>query len=635
MALTILQRTARAGIALIVMSFVMGLTPIALPLLAFFQSAFSKPAFVIQPALAAPAKHGLSAFGDLKYPADFKHFDYVNPNAPKGGRLATIGTTGVNTFNSFNAYIVHGDPAAGLQYLFDTLMTRAYDEPDALYGLVAKTAEVADDKMSVTFKLRKAARFADGSPLTAQDVVFSFNLLKEKGHPNYRLLLRDVKAAEAPDAQTVRYSFQGESVRDLPLIVASLPIFSKAFYRKHDFTKSSLIPPLGSGPYKIAKFKPGTFITYQRRKDYWAKDLPVNVGRFNFDELRYEYYKDRAPELEALKAGNYDLREEFTSRDWAKSYNIPQVKSGRLIRKVLPDLRPSGAQGYFINTRRAKFADRRVRKALDYAFDFEWTNRTLFHNSYIRTASFFENSKMKASGPPSKAELALLEPYRDQLPKEVFEAPYVPPKTDGSGRNRRNLLIASKLLESAGWVIKNGRRVNAKGEPLTIEFLSLSRTGERIAIPYAQNLKFLGIQATVRRVDPAQYERRIKSFDFDIVGARQVLPMTPGVEMRNLWSSQAARAKGSRNLAGIANPVIDALIERAVRAKTRDELYTVCRAIDRVLRAGHYWVPHWYKASHWVAFWNKFSWPAIKPAYARGIIDTWWYDADKAAKLGQ
>lgn len=584
------------------------------------------------PAAAAPS-HGLSVFGDLKYPPDFKHFDYVNPDAPKGGRLAMIGTAGLLTFNSLNGYILKGDPAQGLEYLFDSLMARADDEPDAMYGLVAESVELADDRSTATFHLRPEARFADGTPLTAEDVAFTLDVLKEKGHPQYRLQLADVVRAEVIDPQTIRYHFKGERTRDLPLIVAALPIFSKAYYARQPFEATTLDAPLGSGPYKVADLAQGRSITYQRRPDYWARDLPVNRGRFNFDELRYEYFRDRTAELEGLKAGAYDLREEFTAKTWATEYDIPQVRSGRMIKESIPDKRPSGAQGFFINTRRDKFADPRVRKALDYAFDFEWTNKYLFHDHYKRSHSFFENSDLKATGKPSADELALLEPYRDTLPAEVFEDAYTPPVSDGSGQDRRLLRTASKLLDEAGWTIENGRRVNAKGEPLEIQFLLYEPTFERVLAPYIRNLKILGIDARIRIVDPAQFQERLKAFDFDILTQRYALGATPGVEMRAFWSSGAAATPGSTNLAGIRDPVVDALMEKMLAAKSREELTTAARALDRVLRAGHYWVPHWYKGIHDLAFWDKFSWPKIKPDYDRGVIETWWYDEAKAAKL--
>jgi len=575
---------------------------------------------------SADERHGLSAFGDLKYPPDFKHFEYVNPDAPKGGRLAMIGTAGRTTFDSFNAFILKGDSAQGLEYLFDSLMTRAMDEPDAVYGLVAKSAEIGPDGMSITFRMRPEATFADGTPVTADDVVFSFDTLKEKGRPEYGLSLRDVTGAVALDPHTVRYTFKGDLTRDLPLIVAELPILSKSYYTAHPFDQSSLEKPIGSGPYKIGDYKPGTYVTYERRPDYWAKDLNVNRGRFNFDQLRYDYFRDRRVELENLFTGTFDWREEFTSVDWATAYdNIPAVKDGRIVRLTLPDDRPSGAQGFFINTRRDKFKDPRVRLALDLAFDFEWSNKNLFFGLYTRTNSFFENSDMKAEGPPGPEELKLLEPFRDQLPAEVFAEPYSSPVTDGTGRNRANLKRAKDLLDAAGY--------GTGGKTLDVEILIFSPSFERIILPYIDNLKKIGVNATLRRVDPAQYERRVKSFDFDMTTQRYSLRLTPGVELTSYWGSTAADLDGSFNLAGIRDPVIDALISEVIEAKTRKDLVTATRAIDRVLRAGHYWVPHWYKASYTMAFWNKYDRPKVQPKYDAGVIDTWWYDADKAGKL--
>ncbi|MEO1544848.1 MAG: extracellular solute-binding protein, partial [Pseudomonadota bacterium] len=530
-------------------------------------------------------------------------------------------------------YILKGDAAQGLEYLFDSLMVRADDEPDAVYGLVAVSADLAADKQSVVFKMRPEAEFSDGTPLRAEDVVFSFETLKSEGHPVYRTTLRDVEKAEALDELTVRYTFKGDLVRDLPLVVGTLPIFSKAYYSKQPFAKTTLDTPLGSGPYKIDSFRAGTFVIYKRRDDYWAKDLPVNRGRFNFGELRYEYYRDRTAELENLKNGTFDLREEFTSVDWATAYNIQAVKDGRLIRATLKDERPSGAQGFFINTRREKFSDPRLRKALDYAFDYEWSNKNLFYGLYKRTSSYFENSPLKAVGPPSADELKLLEPFRDTLPKEVFDIPYSPPVSNGSGSDRRLLREASKLLSEAGWTLKDRKRVNSKGEPLKIEFLIFSQTFVRVIEPYVNNLKLLGIDASIRLVDPSQYERRLKSFDFDVTTQRYVLSLTPGAEMTNFWGSASAKIDGSFNLAGISSPAIDSLIDKIMGAKSRAELRIAARALDRVLRAGHYWVPHWYKASHNVAHWNKFSWPEVKPKYDRGIIETWWLDQSKADKL--
>ena len=589
------------------------------------------------PAAAAIRSHGLSAFGELKYPKDFKHFDYVNPDAPKGGKLSMIGTAGLKSFDSFNAFILKGDAAQGLSFLFDTLMTRADDEPDAVYSLVAKWAEVADDKLSVTFGLREEAKFSDGTPVRAEDVKFSFDILKKKGHPSYRISMRNVVRAEILDPLTIRYVFKGKLVRDLPLIVAGLPILSKAYYKTRDFAKTTLEPPLGSGPYRLSKFSQGSFVEYTLRDDYWARDLPVNRGRFNFRILRYEYFRERAAELINLKNGTYDLREEFTSKDWATAYNIPQVKDGRIIRLTLPDERIGGAQGFFINTRRGKFSDVRVRRALDMAFDFEWTNKNLFYKLYKRTQSIFENSDMKAHGKPTADELKLLEPFRDKLPAEVFGEPYTPPVSDGSGKDRKLLRRAIALMKSAGWNLRrtsNGlKMLNGRGETLDIEFLLYEKSFERIIGPYVRNLKAIGINASIRVIDSAQFERRVKSFDFDIIVQRFIISSTPGPELNSYFSSKVANVEGSFNLAGVRDPVVDALIDKVIAATSRKELVTAARALDRVLRAGNYWVPHWYKAAHNIAHWNKFSRPKIKPKYARGVIDTWWYDEAKAAKL--
>ncbi len=596
--------------------------------------AFGFAAALTAGAIAEP-RHGLSAFGDLKYPADFSHFDYVNPNAPKGGKLSMIGTSAITTFNSLNGFILKGDAAQGLGFLFDTLMVRANDEPDAMYGLVAKTAELSEDRSSVTFTLRPEAKFSDGSPVTAEDVVSSFTLIKEKGHPSLALPLRDVEKAEALDKYTVRYAFKGDQTRDLPLVVASLPILSKAYYDKNPFDETTLEPPLGSGPYAVGDFKQGSFITYTRRDDYWAKDLPVNRGRYNFDELRYEYFRDRTAGFEAFKSGTFDLREEFTSKTWATAYKFPAVAEGRVKTETLPDGSPSGAQGFFVNMRRDKFADIRVRRALALAFDFEWTNKNLFFGAYKRTESFFENADMKANGAPSPEEIALLHPFRDKLPESVFKEATSPPVSNGSGQDRKLLRQAARLLKQAGWSVKDGSLQNAKGEVLDIEFLTFSPSFERIIAPYVKNLKILGVKASIRRVDPAQFQQRVKDFDFDITTRRYVLRNTPGPELRIYWGSAAADLNGSQNLPGIKDPVIDALIEKVVGAKTRQEMVTATRALDRVMRSGHYWIPQWYKAKHTIAYWDKFARPAVKPTYNRGIIDTWWYDAEKAAKLKQ
>ncbi len=582
---------------------------------------------------AAERRHGLSAFGDLAYPADFSHFAYADPEAPKGGAFSLVGWGGVTTFNSLNNYILKGDAAQGLELLFDSLMTAAADEPDAVYGLVAESAELAPDGKSVIFHLRPEARFSDGTKLTAEDVAFSFDTLKTKGHPLFRQTLRDVVKAEALDPQTVRYNFDGELVRDLPLIVAVLPIFSKAYYTKRPFDETTLEAPLGSGPYLVDKIAQGRNIVYRRNPDYWAKDLPVNRGRWNFDKIRFEYFRDRTAGMEAFKAGTYDFREEFTSKVWATEYDFPAIRAGRVIKEVLPDETPSGTQGFFLNTRRDHLKDPRVRKALDLAFDFEWTNRNVFYGLYNRTQSFFENSPMKAEGEPSEQERALLAGLGVPVSEEALGPAYLPAKSDGSGQDRNLLLQAGKLLDEAGYTVKDGVRVDAKGEPFKLEILTFEPTFERLTAPYVKNLKLLGIDARIRMVDPAQYQQRLKGFDFDITTQRYVMRNTPGVELRTYFGSAAAKMDGSLNLAGIDDPAVDALIERVISAKSRDELETASRALDRVLRAGHYWVPHWNKASNTVAYWDKFSRPETKPRFDRGILDTWWYDDGKAAKL--
>ena len=585
------------------------------------------------PVSASEPKHGLSAFGDLAYPSDFKNFNYVNPDAPKGGTFSLVGWGGVTTFNSLNNFILKGDAAQGLELLFDSLMTRAADEPDAVYGLVAESAEIADDRMSVTFKLRPEAKFNDGSPLTADDVVFSFDALKTKGHPIYAQMVADVEKAEALDPATVRYTFKGSLVRDLPLTVAGLPIFSKEYYSTRDFAATTMEPPLSSGPYKVGKVSQGRTIEYVRNPDYWAKDLPVNRGRWNFDTIRYEYFRDRTAALEAFKAGAYDFREEFTSKVWATEYNFPAIRQGKVKKEVVPDETPSGTQGFFINTRREQFQDPRVRKALGLAFDFEWTNRYLFHNLYSRTQSYLENSTLKATGEPSDEERTLLANLGVPVSQEALGQVYLPPVTDGSGQDRKLLLEASKLLDEAGWKIKNGVRVNDKGEQLKVEILNFEPAFERVNAPYVKNLQLLGIDAKMRMVDPAQYQQRMKNFDFDTTSQRYTMRDTPGVELRSYFGSDSAKIDGSLNLAGISDPAVDTLIERVIAAKSREELTTASRALDRVLRAGHYWVPHWYKASNSIAYWDRFSRPETKPRYDRGVLDTWWYDKDKAAKL--
>jgi microcin C transport system substrate-binding protein len=582
----------------------------------------------------AEPKHGWSTFGDLKYPEGFRHFAYANPDAPHGGRIVTIGTSGLTTFDSLNAYILKGDAAQMLSLLFDTLMVPSLDEPDALYGLVARTVEVAPDRSSATFTLRPEAAFSDGTPLTAADVVETFRLLKEQGHERIRIAIRDVEKAEALNAHTVRYTFAGENRRDLPGIVAQLPIFSKAYYAEVDFSKTTLEPPLGSGPFRVGDFRQGEFITYVKRADYWAKDLPVNRGMWNFGEIRLEYFRDRTAELESIKAGKLDLREEFSSKAWATEYTgLTAVKDGRLKTETLPDETATGAQGFFLNMRRPVFADPRVRQAMALAFDFEWSNKNLFYGLYERTGSVFENSACKAEGSPPPEELALLEPLRGDIPAEAFGEVPSPPVSDASGRDRKLLSQASRLLDEAGWTVDGTVRRNADGEPLKIEFLLDDTTFERIVGPYVQNLKRIGVDASIRVVDDAQYQSRMKSYDFDTVVQRFGVGETPGVELNVFFGSAAADAPGSFNLAGVKSAAVDALIGKVTQATSRAELTVACRALDRVLRSLHFWVPQWHKGSHTIVYWDIFGRPATKPTYARGVLETWWIDPAKAATL--
>ena len=586
--------------------------------------------------------HGLSSFGDLKYQAGFAHFDYVNPDAPKGGLMATMGTTAQNSFDSLNAFILKGVPANGFAYsssepslVFDTLMVRAGDEPDAVYGLVAHSAEFPADRSFVIFHLREEARFADGTPVRARDVVKSFDLIKEQGHPGYRLQLADVEKAEALDELTVKYSFTGNRTRDLALTVAQLPIFSASYYETHPFDQTTTEPPLGSGPYTVSNVSLGRSITFERRDDYWARDLNVNVGRFNFDQIRFDYFRDRAVAFEAFKAGAYDLREEFTSKTWATEYDFPAVKAGEINLLTLNDSRPSGMQGFFINMRRDKFKDRRVRRALDLAFDFEWTNRVLFYGLYERTDSVFENAPLAArSGPPEGEVRALLEAHADLLPgdirTEVLTGHYAPPTTDGTGRDRINLKQAAALLTEAGYPVKDGVRVMPDGSQFEIEFLMFSPGFKRVFAPYIERLKRLGIEARMRLVDIAQFEARREQFDFDLISARYSLANTPGPEFKPMFHSAYAQIEGSQNLSGVSEPAIDALIEEVTGATNRTDLVTATRAIDRVLMSLNFWVPHWYKGSHTVAAYDKFAWPETKPLYERGILETWWAKAHQS-----
>ena len=600
---------------------------------------------LLRPAMATEAgaeAHGISVFGDLKYPADFHHFDYVNPAAPKGGVFSLIPSVraynqSYQTFNSLNAYVLKGDGAQGMDMTFAPLMVRANDEPDAMYGLAAKSVQISPDKLTYRFTLRPEARFHDGSKLTARDAAFSLTTLKAKGHPLIVVQLRDMVKAEAPDDATLIVTFAEKHARDVPLYVAGLPIFSQAYYTKQPFEESSLDIPLGSGPYRVGKFEVNRYVEFERVKDWWAADLPVTRGSYNFDIVRYEFYRDRDVAFEGFTAKSYLFREEFTARVWATRYDFPAVKDGRVKMETLPDETPSGAQGWFINTRREKFKDPRVREALIQAFDFEWTNKTIMYGAYARTHSPFQNSDMMVSGPPSPEELTLLEPFRGQVPDEVFGTPFVPPVSDGSGQDRTLLRKAIQLLQDAGLVIKDGKRLLPNGEPFKLEFLVDEPSLQPHHAPYIKNLGTLGIEASLRVVDPVQYRARVEDFDFDMTIERFSMSATPGDGMRPFFSSQSAATKGSYNLAGIASPAIDVLIEKIIGADNRADLTVACRAFDRVFRAGRYWVPQWYRTTHPIAYWDQFGHPAKPPRYAQGVgaPENWWSDPNKAAKAEQ
>lgn len=596
------------------------------------------PAFTF--ANTGQRRHGITVIGDLKYAPDFPHFDYVNPAAPKGGRIATTAPSWAynqnpSTFNTLNNYVLRGDGAMGMGLTYAALMVASSDEPGSAYVFAASGLEVSDDKKTLRFFLRPEARFHDGSPITAADVVFSIETLREKGHPLLSTDLKGVVSVTADDPQTVTIRLGPDTGPSLPITVATTPIFSRAWWQGRDFEASLSEAPLGSGAYKVKSHSFGRYIEFERVPDFWAAKLPIMVGRFNLDIIRYEYYRDRTVSFEAFKKGDLTVREEFTSRVWATQYDFPAVTEKRIIKGVLPDGRPSGAQGWFMNLRRPKFQDKRVRMALALAFDFEWTNRNLMYNSYQRTFSYFENSPLKAEGKPGPAELALLEPFRAKLDPEVFADVYQPPKSDGSGRDRNLLRQASELLAAAGLKNSGGKLIGKDGQPFTIEFLDDDNTFEPHHNAYINGLRLLGIDASYRVVDPSQYQARQKGFDFDMTVSRFSMPLYPDEGVKQFFSSDSARREGSYNLSGIADPAIDALLEKVVHAKEWDEFTAAGRALDRVLRAGHYWVPHWTKASHWLAYWDMYDRPEKKPPYDTGILDTWWFNPQKAARVGR
>ena len=564
---------------------------------------------------------------------------YVNPDAPKGGRIVLLPSTWQTnqnplTFNTLNMWVLRGDAPPRLELIYDQLMVRALDEPDAVYGLVAETVEIDETGRVYTFTLRPEARFHDGVPITAHDVVFSLTTIREKGHPLLRQPLARLASVEALDERRVALVFAPNASNRLPPLVATYPVLPRHWYGTRDFDAAGLDVPLGSGAYRVGRFEPGRFIEFERFPDWWGKDLAVSRGQYNFEIVRVEFFRDRQIGFQALTNGTVTWREEFTAKTWATEYNFPAANDGRVVRRVFPDDRPAGAQGWFLNTRREKLSDPRTREAIGLAFDFEWSNANLFYGLYGRTQSWFQNSDMMAEGTPGEAELALLEPFRDALPEEVFGPVWTAPVSDGSGQDRRLLREASRLLSEAGWKRDGRQLVDSAGRPFTIEVMSDSSSFERVVQPWVRNLGLIGIEASFRLVDPAQFQSRLNDFDFDVVGRRFALSPTLGEAIREFWSSAAAGVPGSTNLAGIRSEAVDALVDAILSAETRDQMVTAARALDRVLRVGHYWVPNWYKGTHTVAYWDVFGMPDDKPRYGFPVEETWWFDVERAAKTG-
>ena len=579
---------------------------------------------------AQQAQNGIALHGSPKYPADFQHFDYVNPDAPKGGeiRLAALGT-----YDSLNPFILKGVPAEGASMVFETLMTSDLDEPFSQYGWIAESVTVAPDRGWVSYKLRLEAKFQDGSPITPEDVIFSFEILRDKGLPYFRSYYKDVASAEKIGPHEVKFIFSDKTNTELPLIMGQLPVLSKKFWQGKDFAATTLTPILGSGPYKVSDISPGRSIAYERVKDWWAKDLPINRGRFNFDTIRFDYYRDPTVMLEGFFAGRYDIRFEDTAKYWALSYDTPAVQQGLIKKDKIRNYLPQGMQGFVFNMRRPLFQDRRVREALGYALDFEWLNKNVAYGAYSRLGSYFENSELAGHGLPSPAELKLLEPYKDQLPPEVFTQEYKPPVSDGSGENRENLRKAADLLRQAGWTLKDGKLVDAQGKPFSFEIIDSTDRFERWIEPFIRNLERLGVEARFRVVDTSQMQNLVDDFNFDMIITTFPQSLSPGNEERALFSSSKADVRGSRNLIGVKNPVVDALLEKLVHAESREDLVAATRALDRVLAWNYYVIPHWYIDSFRVAYWDMFGRPKNPPPYGLDAVEDWWIDPAKAPKI--
>lgn len=579
---------------------------------------------------ATEISHAISLHGKPRYPASFKAFDYVNPAAPKGGdiRLEAMGT-----FDSLNPFINKGVPARGIDNIYDSLAVQSQDEPFTMYGLLAEKIERDPlDASWIIYHLNPKARFSDGKPVTAADVAFTFDLIRKDGDPQYKAYYADISRVEALDRQRVKFTFKQKDNPELQLIVGQLQILPKHYWEKRDFTRSSLEAPVGSGAYVVGRIDNGRSISYRLNPDYWGADLPVNRGRNNFNSITYVYYRDMIVSLEGFKAGQFDYRVEYKAKTWASDYNFPAVRAGLVKKLEIPNENPAGMQGFAFNIRRPLFQDIRVRQALGYAFDFEWANKTMFHGAYARVDSYFANSELAAHGAPSKAELAILEPFRKQLPASVFVGAPIPPKTDGSGNNRANLVLAQKLLADAGWQIKGGKLVDKDNKPFAFELIIHQPEMERVVMPFRQSLARLGITLTIRVVDVPQYIERMRKFDYDMIINRVPQSLSPGNEQRNFWGSAYADQQGSQNLIGIKDPVVDALIDQVIRAPDREQLVTRVRALDRVLLAGYYVIPQYYLGKDRVAVWDFFERPKVSPKYAIGF-DTWWVNPEKLNRI--
>ena len=576
--------------------------------------------------------HAIAMHGEPKYPAGFTHFDYVNPNAPKGGelRLASDGT-----FDSFNPFIARGNAADGAAMVYESLLVGSADEPFTEYGLLAESIEMPADRSWVSFTLRKEARWHDGKPITVEDVIFSLDTLRKQGAPFFRFYYQSIAKAEKTGVRTVKFSFAKGENRELPLIAGQLPILPKHYWEGRDFGKTTLEPPLGSGPYRVGSFETGRFVVFERVKDHWARDLPVNRGHHNFDRIRYDYFRDPTIIREAVKAGTVDWWPENQAKAWALDFDTPAVKRGWLKLKIFDNERPTGMQAFAMNLRRPLFQDARVRYALAHAFDFEWSNKALFFSQYKRSESYFSNSELAATGLPSGEELKVLEPWRGRIPEEVFTTQYRAPATDGSGWPRENLKRAFALLDHAGWEVRDMKLVNRKtGEPFQFEILLVSAGFERIVLPFARNLSRLGIDARVRVVDSSQYVNRVRSREFDMIVASWGQSNSPGNEQRDFWGSNAAKSPGSRNHTGISHPAVDALIDLLIAAPSRESLVARTRALDRVLLWNHMVIPNWHSTGDRVVYWDKFGFPE-KPPRSGTSSSFWWYDEKKAAMIGQ